>query len=279
MCDLLKMVAVNRSDKEMRKAHERHIEGTAEEYMSYLKSKSDKGEYDFYKGDVRNISFMFDSNCVLCKQRDEYNIEKKRRDEEEEEATARRQVEYQQQQWELEQMRKEDKPKVSAVAIVKKKLTDEEKKQIQDLETERELSIEKLRNLKAKINTITTGNDDLMMCAYSKCYVCDEHITSRSGIASKELFDAHMRSFKHLEKAGVIKPDTYPRQCEECKFEANSKFQWKQHCESRKHKVNTGQVQIVSEYPKQCETCKYTANTRHLWEQHCAGKKHLDKQV
>jgi hypothetical protein len=273
------MVAVNRSDKEMRKAHERHQEGTAEEYMAHIKSKSDKGEYNFYKGDVRNIAFMFDSNCVLCKERDEWKIEKKRRDDEEEEATARRQVEYQQQQWNLEQMAREDKPKVSPVAVVKKKLSDEENKQIQDLEIEKKLSIEISRNLKAQIDSITNGNDNLLTSAYSKCYVCNEDIASRSGVPSKQLFDAHMRSFKHLEKAGVIKAETYPRQCQECRFEADSKFQWIQHCSGKKHKVRTGQIQIVSEYPKRCQVCDYTGNTRHAFEQHCAGKKHLDKQV
>jgi len=215
---------------------------------------------------------MFDSNCVLCKERDEWKIEKKRRDDEEEEATARRQVEYQQQQWELEQMAREDKPKVSAVAVVKKKLSDEEQIELTNMLFERDRLNKEATELTNRIKTIEATPSQLAN-ASTHCALCKKWFNDKTRM------DQHIISKEHRIKSGKYVEPMYPRKCDVCDVMMKSKQTWDDHMNSKKHKVRTGQIQIVSDYPKQCQVCDYTANTRHLWEQHCAGAKHISKQT
>ena len=85
---------------------------------------------------------------------------------------------------------------------------------------------------------------------------------------------AHLTSKKHLGSS----EDKQTFYCEHCKFTTPFKSLWDTHCNTRKHKVASGEVQEI-DVPTlfRCEPCEYQTYSKQCYEKHCESKRHKAK--
>lgn len=86
---------------------------------------------------------------------------------------------------------------------------------------------------------------------------------------SKYVFDEHNQSRSH--KAIKNLQDWY---CADCETQCRTSIEWAAHINSRKHKIQIGEVEKTEDY--HCEKCGYTTKHKQNFDKHCITKRHIE---